>query len=354
MCQTKLHEFLHGLPKCEHHVHLEGCLTPQLIFELADKNGVDLPDPETNPAYESIESLTRRYGHFTSLDDFLSFYFQGMSVLLHESDFTDLAWSYFQRAHADGVHHAEVFFDPQVHQQRGIAYETIVSGFVAGCQKAERDLGLSTSLIMCFVRHLPVESARDLYEQALSYRHFESETLHGLGWSSSEVGPPKDMFREQYASAAAKGIRLTAHAGEEGDPSYISTALELGAQRIDHGIRLVEDARLMERVVGEGIMLTLCPLSNVRLRCVSAVDQVPVRRFLEAGVRFSINSDDPAYFGGYILDNYCAVQEAFQLSFQEWRVVAENSVNGSWIPEERKAELFRRIDQHVQKFDDTA
>ncbi|OJJ85129.1 adenosine deaminase [Aspergillus glaucus CBS 516.65] len=351
MCQTKLHEFLQGLPKCEHHLHLEGCMTPQLIFQLAERNGVKPPDPETNPAYESIETLTRRYGHFTSLDDFLSFYFQGMSVLLHESDFTDLAFAYFKKAHEDGVHHAEVFFDPQVHQQRGITYETIVSGFVAGCKKAEQELGLSTRLIMCFVRHLPVDSAQKLYEEALAHNHFEDGTLHGLGWSSSEVGPPKDMYREQYASASAKGIPLTAHAGEEGDPTYISTALELGAQRIDHGIRLVEDPELMERIVREEVLLTVCPLSNVRLRCVSALDEVPIRKFLDAGVKFSINSDDPAYFGGYILDNYCAVQEAFQLSFREWRTIAENSVSESWISEERKGELLGRIDEHVRKYD---
>lgn len=354
MCETTHHDFLRGLPKCEHHVHLEGCLTPQLIFELADKNGVQLPDPNINPAYQSIETLTRRYGHFTSLDDFLGFYFQGMAVLDQKSDFTDLAWNYFQRAYAEGVQHAEVFFDPQVHQQRGIPYETIVSGFVAGCKKAEKELGLSTRLIMCFVRHLPIESANELYKESLAHGHFQDGTLHGLGWSSSEVGPPKDMYREQYASARAKGIPLTAHAGEEGDPTYISTALELGAQRIDHGIRLVEDAQLMEQIVRDGILLTVCPLSNVKLQCVSAVDQVPIRKFLDAGVKFSINSDDPAYFGGYILDNYCAVQEAFQLSYKEWKIIAENSVNGSWIPAERKADLLQQIGKHVQKYDATA
>lgn len=337
MCQSPLHDFLHGLPKCEHHVHLEGCVTPELIFQLAEKNNIQLPNPATHPAYASVEALRARYAEFTSLNDFLDFYFHGMSVLHHQSDFEELAWAYFQKAHADGVHHAEVFFDPQVHQARGIDYETVVSGFTAGCKRAERELGLSTRLILCFVRHLPVDSATKLYELALASNHFESRVVHGLGWSSSEVGPPKDMFREIYASASGKGIRLTAHAGEEGDPTYISTALELGARRIDHGIRLVEDPELMERVAREGIMLTVCPLSNVRLRCVQSVEQVPIRKFLDAGVKFSINSDDPAYFGGYILDNYCAVQEAFQLSILEWRVIAENSVNESWIDEARKA-----------------
>ncbi|PYH96055.1 adenosine deaminase [Aspergillus ellipticus CBS 707.79] len=354
MCQSTWHDFLRGLPKCEHHVHLEGCLTPELIFQLAEKNNVQLPDPKSEPAYESIQTLTARYGHFSSLDDFLHFYFIGMSVLNQESDFADLAWAYFLKAHADGVHHAEVFFDPQVHQDRGIPYETIVAGFVAGCKRAETELGLSTRLILCFVRHLPVESAKKTYQDILDSRHFESDIIHGLGWSSTEVGPPKDMYREIYASASERGVRLTAHAGEEGDPTYISTALELGATRIDHGIRLVEDPVLMERIAKEGVLLTVCPLSNVQLKCVKTVAEVPIRKFLDAGVKFSINSDDPAYFGGYILDNYCAVHEAFGLSVAEWRTIAENSVSESWIGDERKAELYKSIEVHVAKFAELA
>lgn len=325
-------------------------MSPELIFQLAERNNIALPDPAIDPAYASVAALTARYDHFTSLDDFLHYYFAGMAVLCHERDFTDLAWSYFQIAHADGVHHAEVFFDPQVHMGRGIPYQTIVAGFSEGCRRAERELGLSTKLILCFVRHLPVSSAKEVYDQFISYNHFESGLIHGLGWSSSEVGPPKDMFREIYASAAQKNIPLTAHAGEEGDPTYISAALELGAQRIDHGIRLIEDPALLQRVAREGTLLTVCPLSNVRLRCVPSVAHVPIRRFLEAGIRFSINSDDPAYFGGYILDNYCAVQEAFQLSVLEWRIIAENSVQGSWIPDTRKEELLERIEAHVNKY----
>ncbi|KAJ5084092.1 Adenosine/adenine deaminase [Penicillium alfredii] len=350
MCQSPLHDFLQGLPKCEHHVHLEGCLTPHLIFQLADRNGIALPDPAANPEYASVEALTARYDRFTSLDDFLHFYFEGMAVLRKQNDFADLAWSYFQQAHADGVHHAEVFFDPQVHESRGVPYETIVAGFSEGCRRAERELGLTTRLILCFVRHLPVSSGKAIYEQFISHGHFEAGVIHGLGWSSTEVGPPKDMFRELYASAAQKKIPLTAHAGEEGDPSYIHAALELGARRIDHGIRLVEDPELMQRVARDGVLLTVCPLSNVRLRCVPSVEQVPVRRFLEAGVKFSINSDDPAYFGGYILDNYCAVQEAFQLSVLEWRIIAEDSVQESWIEDSRKAELLARIEDHVKRY----
>jgi adenosine deaminase len=347
MCQSPLHDFIKGLPKCEHHVHLEGCLTPELIFELAARNGIPLP---TDPVYTSISTLSKRYEHFTSLDDFLHFYFEGMAVLRNEQDFADLAWSYFQKAHSDGVHHAEVFFDPQVHEDRGIPYETIVGGFSKGCQRAEKELGLSTRLILCFVRHLPVDSAKGVYDELVASKHFEAGVVHGLGWSSSEVGPPKDMFRDIYADAKVKGIPLTAHAGEEGDPTYISTALELGATRIDHGIRLVEDEELMKRVARQGTLLTVCPLSNVRLRCVKSVKEVPIRKFLEAGVKFSINSDDPAYFGGYILDNYCAVQEAFGLNVLEWRIIAENSVQESWIPDERKAVLLERIEAHVKEY----
>ena len=350
MGQSHIHEFIRGLPKCEHHVHLEGCLTPELIFQLAKKNNIQLPSPEADPSYESEQTLAERYKRFTSLDDFLAFYFRGMDVLVGESDFEDLAFSYFQQAKADGVHHAEVFFDPQVHEDRGIPYDTIVEGFSTGCKRAEKELGLSTRLILCFVRHLSVDSARHVYEEAIDRKHFESDTIHGIGWSSTEVGPPKDMYRDLYASAKSKGIHLTAHAGEEGDASYISTALELGATRIDHGIHLIEDPVLMERVAKAGILFTLCPLSNVELRCVKSIDEVPIRKFLDAGVKFSINCDDPAYFGGYILDNYLAVEDAFHLSVDDWRTIARNGVTGSWIDEAREKELLAKIDEHVSKY----
>ncbi|KAL5333908.1 hypothetical protein BJX70DRAFT_37705 [Aspergillus crustosus] len=352
--QNHWHDFLADLPKCEHHVHLEGCLTPPLIFHLSSKNSVSLPSPSTNPTYTSIETLTARYGHFTSLDDFLSFYFIGMTVLKDASDFEELAWSYFERAHSEGVHHAEVFFDPQVHMERGIDYETIMAGYVAGCRKAEEELGMSTRLIMCFLKHLPVESAEDLFKTAFDAGHLKSEAdggvIHGLGCSSTEVGPPKDMFRSIYTSASTENISLTAHAGEEGDSSYIATALEIGATRIDHGIALASDPELMARVAKEGIMLTVCPVSNVQLKCVSSVAEVPIRTFLDAGVRFSINSDDPAYFGAWVLECYCRVQEAFGLSVEEWGVIAENGVLGSWIGGERRGVLLKRIGEHVEKY----
>ncbi|KAL4807285.1 adenine deaminase [Aspergillus unguis] len=360
MCQSlssHWHSFLTGLPKCEHHVHLEGCLTPPLIFSLAKKNNVALPDPSEKPAYASIESLTARYGNFSNLDDFLSFYFIGMGVLKTREDFAELAWSYFKRAHDEGVHHAEVFFDPQDHMLRGVEYRIIVDGYVDGCKRAERELGVSTRLIMCFLKHLPLASAEKLYERALNEGDLleslvgEDPVIYGLGASSSELGPPKDLFKGIYQAAKGKGINLTAHAGEEGDASYIAAALDMGATRIDHGIRLVEDFELMKRVAEEEAMLTVCPVSNVQLRCVKDVGEVPIRKFLDAGVRFSINSDDPAYFGAWILECYCKVQEAFGLSVREWRIIAENGVNGSWIGIERKKELLGRIEEHVRKFE---
>ncbi|KAL2872553.1 adenosine deaminase [Aspergillus lucknowensis] len=354
------HTFLTRLPKCEHHVHLEGCLTPSLIFHLASKNNVRLPNPAENPAYASIDTLTHRYGHFTSLDDFLSFYFTGMAVLQHKSDFEELAWSYFQQAHKDGVHHAEVFFDPQVHRDRGVPYSDIVDGYVAGCRRAERAFGMTTRLIMCFLRHLPLESAEKLYATALEAGdlkpHSDSDDeesrprIHGIGCSSSEIGPPKDMYAAIYASAASKGINRTAHAGEEGDASYVAAALEFGATRIDHGVRLAEDPELMAQIAQRGTLLTVCPVSNVQLKCFDSISDVPIRKFLDAGVRFSINSDDPAYFGAYVLDCYCAVQEAFGLSVEEWRVIAENGVNGSWVGEGRKRELLEGVDRLIEEF----
>lgn len=351
MCNTKLHQFLQHLPKCEHHVHLEGCLTPELMFALAARNGVCLPDTDKRPEFTSPETLYERYEHFTSLDDFLSYYFIGMSVLQQQSDFEALAWEYFQKAHADGVHHAEVFFDPQEHLNRGVPFETVVSGFVAGCQRAEQEYGMTAKLIMCFVKHLPASDAQKVFDLAVEGGHFESGALHGIGASSSEVGPPKDMFKEIYATAHSKGIRRTAHAGEEGDPTYIEAALQsYKSQRIDHGIRLIDSPRLMEQVVRDEILLTVCPVSNVKLRCFDHISKVPIRTFLKAGVKFSINSDDPAYFGGFILHNYCSVQEAFDLSIEEWRTIAENSIQGSWVEQERKLELLKRVDEHVRAY----
>lgn len=330
MCKTPvIHDFLKSLPKCEHHLHIEGTLSPSLLFRLAEANKITLPS-STDPAFASIEALSSRYERFTSLNDFLNYYYIAMSALITASDFELLAFEYFSKAHADGVHHAEIFFDPQAHTERGIAYETVVKGLGAAQVRAKTEFGLTSKLILCFLRHLPAADAEKTYGEAEALGHFSDGTVAAIGLDSSEVGFPPELFRSVYASAKQAGLRRTAHAGEEGDATYISRALDLcNVERIDHGIRLAEDDELLARVAKEKILLTICPLSNVQLRCVKKVAELPLRKFLDAGVRFSINSDDPAYFGGYILDNYCAVQDAFALTFKEWKGIAEGAVDGS-------------------------
>ncbi|TPX09409.1 uncharacterized protein E0L32_009453 [Thyridium curvatum] len=362
MCKSPLHQFLAELPKCEHHLHLEGCLTPALVFKLAAKNGVALPSPEDDPAYASPESLAAHYDNFGSLEDFLQCYYRGLRVLVAEADFELLAWEYFVTAAEHGVRHAEVFFDPQSHTERGVAFDTVVRGFKAACDRARRELGITTRLIMCFLRHLPPASAAETLASAVEGGHLDGDgdhhdddnearrTITGFGLDSSEVGFRPELFADVYREAERRGVRRTAHGGEEGDPTYISGALDgLRAERIDHGVRLVEDPALLRRVVEEEILLTVCPLSNVCLRVVEHVGQLPIREFLDAGVRFSINSDDPAYFGGYVLHNFCAVQQAFDFTIDEWRLIAENSIHGSWIGEKRRLELLSEVAEVVER-----
>lgn len=275
-----------------------------------------------------------------------------MSVLITSSDFESLAYEYFTRAHNNGVHHAEIFFDPQAHTSRGISYELVVSGLSAAQRRAEKDFGLTSKLILCFLRHLSAGEAETTYENALALGHFSSGTIAGIGLDSSEVGFPPEIFREVFQKAEVAGIRRTAHAGEEGDSTYISRALDIcKTERIDHGTRLVDDEALLKRVAAQKTLITVCPLSNVQLKCVTKVAELPIRKFLEEGVRFSINSDDPAYFGGYILDNYCAVQEAFGLNLAEWRFIAEGAIEGSWCDEERKKILLLKVEEWAKKYE---
>jgi adenosine deaminase len=351
MCQSSTtHAFLQELPKCEHHIHIEGSLSPSLLFDLAQVNNIILPNPTEDPAFTSILTLEDRYKNFSSLDDFLKYYYTAMSVLLTASDFESLAYEYFTRAHADGVHHAEVFFDPQAHTGRGVAYTTVVTGLVAAQKRAEQDFGLTSKLILCFLRHLPASDAEDTYKEAAKLEHFSNGTIVGIGLDSSELPYPPEQFKSVYALSTADGIRQTAHAGEEGDSTYISRALDIcNVERIDHGIKVVDDEALLQRVAKQKTMFTVCPLSNVRLRCVTKIEELPIRRFLDAGVRFSINSDDPAYFGGYILDNYCAIQDAFGLSIPEWKYIADGAIEGSWCDDERKRVLLKKVDECVIK-----
>ncbi|KAF1976325.1 adenosine deaminase [Bimuria novae-zelandiae CBS 107.79] len=345
MSGPSFRDFLRCLPKCEHHMHLEGALTPHVLFVLAEKNNVTLP--QDDEAFKSPEALLERYQRFTSLDDFLHYYYIGMSALVAAADFEALAWDYFQHASSDGVAHAEVFFDPQAHTSRGIKYTTVLEGFDTACKRAEKELGITTILTSCFLRHLPPKDCLELFEDEDLQESYKSGVVRAIGLDSSEKPFPPENFTELYTKAKALGLNLTAHAGEEGPASYISSALHnLGVTRIDHGIKLVDDQQLLEKIAAEKTMLTVCPLSNVVLRCVNTIKDVPIRKLLDAGVQFSINSDDPAYFGGYILDNYVAVHDAFKLSVQEWEGVVRAGIKGSWCDDDRKAELLQRL-QHV-------
>ncbi|KFY17091.1 hypothetical protein V491_05112 [Pseudogymnoascus sp. VKM F-3775] len=346
MCKSSLHQFLHALPKCEHHIHLEGALTPSLVFTLASKNHISLPDL---PIYHSPETLAARYEKFDNLDDFLNIHYANMGVLITEDDFHQLAWSYFLAAHADGVYHAEVFFDPQSHTSRGIDIASVIKGYGSACDRAESELGMTTCLIMCFLRHLPVPSAEETLQSAQKFIH--DGTIIGVGLDSSEVGFPPELFTEVFRSAEKAGLRRTAHGGEEGDTSYIKGALTaLNVERIDHGIRLTEDPKLMKEIAAKGTLLTICPLSNVYLRTTKSIGSLPLREFLDAGVQFSLNSDDPAYFGGGVLNNYCAVQEAFDFGIDEWKTIAVAGIKGSWIDEQRKQDLVQRVNERVAQF----
>lgn len=269
-----------------------------------------------------------------------------------------LGWEYFTAANRDGVRHAEVFFDPQSHTSRGVSFDTVVTGFKAPCDRAEKKLGISSRLIMCFLRHLPVSSSAETLQAAIDGGYFNKaangkdsrSTIVGLGLDSSEVGFRPELFEELYKKAEELGVNRTAHGGEEGDPSYISGALDhLHAQRIDHGIRIVEDEALLKRVIKEEILLTVCPLSNICLQAVKDIRQLPIKKFLEAGVKFSLNSDDPAYFRGYVLNNFCAVQEAFDLTVDDWMTIVRNSIEGSWTDESRKVELLDMLEQCLQR-----
>jgi adenosine deaminase len=321
---------------------------PETLFSLASRNNITLSSA-SDKAYESTTTLLARYSAFTSLDDFLHYYYIGMSVLLHRADFEDMGYAYLRKAHEDGVVHAEIFFDPQAHVVRGVPFDVVLGGLRDACEKAEREWGMSTMLICCFLRHLPASEAMEMWKGEALQAALKEGSVAGIGLDSSENGFPPGLFKEVWDLAAEAGVKCTMHAGEEGPASNIQTALfELGCLRADHGIRLVEDEKLMRRVVEAKKLLTVCPLSNVALRCVKSVEEVPIRRFLDEGVRFSVNSDDPAYFGGFILDNYCAVQEAHGLSKKEWFTICGNAIEGSWCGKGRKEEmmgLLRKVEK---------
>jgi adenosine deaminase len=349
MCKSPLHPLIESLPKVEHHIHLEGALEPDLLFQLAARNSIKLPTEDE--AFANENTLLRRYQQFTSLDDFLHYYYIGMSVLISAADFEALATHYFKKSSADGVKHTEVFFDPQAHLSRGVSYSTVLQGFLNAKAKAEQEHGMSINLIVCFLRHLPVQDSLAVFDLEEVQRSFTDGHIIGIGIDSSEANFPPHLYIDLYRKAEILNLHKTAHAGEEGPAKYIAGALDdLRVERIDHGLRLATDPEIMARVAKDGVLLTLCPTSNVLLRCVEAMSDVPIREFLDNGVKFSINSDDPAYFRAYIMDNYCAVQEAFNLSSDDWQVICKNGIEGSWCHLERKAQLLDELNSVISKW----
>lgn len=322
-----------ALPKAELHLHIEGTLEPELAFELAGRNGVPLP-------YSSVEDLAARYD-FSDLQSFLDLYYATMSVLRTEDDFAELTRRYLRRASEQGVRHAELFFDPQAHTAREVPIEAVIDGISGALAEAESELDITGGLILCFLRDQPVTSAEATLHAALTRPEF----LLGVGLDSAEVGYPPELFRDVFAQARDAGLHTVAHAGEEGPPAYIHQALDLlGVERIDHGIRAVEDPVLLQRLAAEGIPLTVCPLSNVRLRTVSTLADHPLLKLDEAGVRVTVNSDDPAYFGGYVGDNYLAVRDALGVTSDQAARFARTSIEASFASDARKAEVLAAIE----------
>jgi adenine deaminase len=327
-------ELIAKLPKAELHLHIEGSLEPELMFALAQKNNIKLP-------YKTIEEVKKAY-NFTSLQSFLDIYYAGANVLINESDFFDVTWAYLLTCKAQNILHVEIFFDPQTHTLRGIAFETVVNGITKALQKGEKELGISSFLIMSFLRHLSEAEAFETLEQSLPFK----DKIIGVGLDSSEVGHPPSKFERVFAACTNVGYKIVAHAGEEGDSSYIWEAINLlQVKRIDHGIRCDEDETLVDFLIEKQIPLTVCPLSNVKLRAVSSMREHNIVTLLRKGVLVTINSDDPAYFGGYINENYEAVVASLHVNKEELKTLAQNSFKASFLSEAKKQYFIDLIEK---------
>lgn len=325
-------ELIRALPKAELHVHIEGTFEPELMFAIAQRNQIQIP-------YQSVEEVKQAY-NFHNLQSFLDIYYAGANVLVHEQDFYDLAWAYFEKCAEDRVVHTEMFFDPQTHTERGVEFATVLAGLKRACEDAKEKLGISSQLIMCFLRHLSEEKAFETLEQALPFK----DDIIAIGLDSSEVGHPPAKFERVFAKAREAGFLIVAHAGEEGPPEYIWEALDLlKVNRIDHGVRSEEDEQLMARLIAEKMPLTVCPLSNLKLCVVNDMADHNIRRLLQKGVHVTVNSDDPSYFGGYMNDNFIAIQQALELSNQELKQLAINSFEASFISDEEKQKWIAEV-----------
>lgn len=331
-------QFIKDMPKIELHLHIEGSLEPELMFELAQRNKITLP-------FADVEAVRRAYD-FGNLQDFLDIYYQGMNVLRSEQDFYDLAMAYFEQIAAQNVMHAEIFFDPQGHTARGVAFDTVLDGLTCAMRDAEDDLGVSSKLIMCFLRHLSEEEAFKTLDEALPYK----DKIIGVGLDSSEKGHPPSKFARVFEKARQEGFLIVAHAGEEGPPDYVTEALDiLNVDRIDHGNRLLEDAALTERVAAAGIALTVCPLSNLKLCVVKDMRDHPLKKMLDLGLKATVNSDDPSYFGGYMTENFLAVAKALDLNADHLLTLTRNGIEASFLSDAEKSALFDRVDAFAQK-----
>lgn len=332
-------EFIQQLPKVELHLHIEGSLEPELMFDLAQRNQIAIP-------FSSPDEVRAAY-QFSNLQSFLDIYYQGANVLIHEQDFFDLTWAYLLRCQQDNVMHTEIFFDPQTHTVRGIAFDTVIRGITQALDKAQQELGISSQLIMCFLRHLSEDDAMLTLQQALPYK----DKIVGVGLDSSEAGHPPEKFSRVFHQAREAGFLAVAHAGEEGPALNIRNAIDLlGVQRVDHGVRCVEDAELVQVLQETRMPLTVCPLSNLKLKVFSEMDEHNVVELLRQGLCVTINSDDPAYFGGYMTDNFMAVANAHPMSHQELAQFTLNAIEASFISAEDKARMSAQVHEVLARF----
>ncbi|WP_022729026.1 adenosine deaminase [Fodinicurvata sediminis] len=336
-----LQEFIKAMPKVELHLHIEGSLEPPMMFELARRNGVEIP----YGSVEEIEQAFRRGARFENLQDFLDLYYAGMSVLKTEADFHDLTLAYLERSAKQNVVHAEIFFDPQAHTDRGVPFETVIHGITRAMDAAEERWGITSQLIMCFLRHLDEDAAFATLRESLLYK----DRILGVGLDSGEQGNPPSKFQRVFAEARSQGFQVAvAHAGEEGPPEYVREALDLlHVDRLDHGNRALEDSELVERLVASGMALTVCPLSNYKLCVVEDLKQHPLKVMLERGLKATMNSDDPSYFDGYVSENYLAVSEALDLDREDILTLARNGIEASFVTPERKKSLQRQLEDYA-------
>ena len=337
MNHISIHNFIEGIPKAELHLHIEGTFEPDLMFEIARRNNISIN-------YKSVDELKKAY-NFNNLQEFLDIYYAGASVLIYEQDFYDLTWAYLTKVHEQNLVHTEIFFDPQTHTDRGISFDTVIQGIHSALEDAKEKLGISSQLIMCFLRHLDEVAAFDTLEQALPYK----EWIAGVGLDSSEMGHPPSKFENVFSKALDEGFITVAHAGEEGPAAYVWEAINLlKISRIDHGNRSLEDNQLIKHIVEKQIPLTVCPLSNLELKVVDDLKDHPMLQLMEAGLMVTINSDDPAYFGGYLNENYIQIAAALNLSKKQITELAKNSFKASFLSDVEKEKLMNQVEDYYQ------